>query len=278
MSERTVDQSDPLQNAGKPDHAPEHTQGKDTQADRPGLDGPLEKTTHGRRRRQVTVLEVWVDHSEAPQSSSHQGNSRIISILSDQSTRAESRSGCPTGDCPPSSTGQEPSSITPRLIPPSKRMTMHKAGQREPGKTRAGSPTVTSPRITGKQYHGPATRPIRNEPRSIMTTRRSTRLPWLEYPSLPERLSRLPRGDSRCKTIASARGKASAPRARNAPEPPIIVPNRNGVVGMRTAFDVATAVSAPGSEVSARFRSAAVAGASSRSFREGAQEGPLPGT
>ena len=124
---------------------------------------------------------------------------------------------------------------TPSPMPASSSNVRPKAGHRTPGITRPGSPTAATPATRGRQYHGPAISPIRNAPTAVSITSKSTRLPWPDCPSRSERLSRLPRGETRWRMIAIASGIARVPKARNAPELPIIVPNRNGAVGARTA-------------------------------------------
>jgi hypothetical protein len=153
------------------------------------------------------------------------------------------------------------------------RIVKPKAGQAEPGSRKAGMPTIPTPTKTGRQYQGPATSPSRSDAGMSRMMSSTTRLPWPEWPSLLERLSLLPRGASRCRIIANVRGSASEPITRNEPEPPIIVPSRKGVEGIRTAFPAGEA----GCGGSGRFLRAAVAGARKRSLSVGAHEGPFPG-
>ena len=183
------------------------------------------------------VLEVRVDRAEAPQSRSHQGKlaDHLQALGPERPGRLQVRGrdgGLPAEQHRPGA----PRSATPRPMPASRAWPGRRPASASPAAPAPASPTVASPRTTGRQYHGPATRPTRNAPSSIRITSRSTRLPWPEWPSRSDRLSRLPRGESRCRTIARASGMASAPSARKAPGLPSSSRTGTGLVGARTAL------------------------------------------
>ena len=82
-----------------------------------------------------------------------------------------------------------------------------------------------------------------------------------------------PRGESMCKTIARASGIASAPSASKAPAPPIIVPNRNGLVGLSDSSCPHGCRRCRRAAESQRFAGVVVVGVSRRSSSVGAHGG-----
>ena len=180
-----------------------------------------------------------------------------------------------TGGCPPTTWARwQPVSRPGPAMPPaeSSGRSPTRATLVPPG---CGSPTANRPTPNGKQYQGPAISPTKNAQTTSMMINRTTKLPCPVWESREEKLSRLPRGAIRWSTIASDSGKASEPSARNAPGPPIIVPNKNGRLGTR-AIRSRVVLSLSWSSNRPAVARPWSSGDSSRSSSDGAQTGPGP--
>ena len=204
------------------------------------------------------------------------GKSRTIGRLSVQRSLVDSQEIGATGGWPPTTLGQAATSVAPRPSDASSRTVRPIDDQRDPAAR--GSPTTASPTTNGRQNHGPAIRPTRNalDDEHDHQQDDQTPLPRVAQPGR-QALAAAARGNQ-WSTIARASGKASEPSARNAPAPPIMVPNKNGCSGTSAIhLQECRRRVRRGAGVVQPAQERAVDGVSSRSSSDGAQIGARPG-
>ena len=134
-----------------------------------------------------------------------------------------------TGGEPPTMTGHRVVEAAPEPSEARRSTIKPMAQPREPAAD--VSPTAATPTRKGRQNFGPEAMPTRKALETSRIKSSTIRLPCPLWLKRVESVSRLPRAESMCRMIASPRGKASEPKARNAPVLGIIVPIKTGSSG-----------------------------------------------